>query len=66
MYGGAPVQTPRQQANYRRRQQAGIDALLAMATPVYPSEDQRADSSGEEPGGNGKEPLITNRNVKGP
>jgi O-antigen/teichoic acid export membrane protein len=65
MYGGAPVQTPRQQSNYRRRQQAGIDALLAIATPVYPSEDKRAGSRGEESGADGKGPLITNRNVKG-
>ena len=36
MYGGVP-ETARQHANYRRRQQAGIDALLAMATPVYPT-----------------------------
>jgi hypothetical protein len=47
MFGGqaAPtVQTPVQQANYRHRQQAGIDALLAIATPVIPSDEQ-----GEEP-----------------
>ena len=31
------MQTPQQQASYRRRQQAGIDALLAIATPVMPS-----------------------------
>jgi O-antigen/teichoic acid export membrane protein len=45
MFGGggaaAPtVQTPVQQANYRNRQQAGIDALLAIATPVIPSAEQ--------------------------
>ena len=33
------VQTPIQQANYQRRQQAGIDALLSIATPVFPAED---------------------------
>jgi O-antigen/teichoic acid export membrane protein len=61
MFGGrgAPtVQTPRQQSNYRRRQQAGIDALLAMATPVFPDPQDRAR-------GNGEEPLITNRNNRG-
>jgi O-antigen/teichoic acid export membrane protein len=31
-----------QQAVYRRRQQAGIDALLSIATPVFPSEDTQA------------------------
>jgi hypothetical protein len=66
MYGGAPVQTPRQQANYRRRQQAGIDALLAIATPVYESENQNGNYRGNGSGGDGKEPVITNRNVKGP
>jgi hypothetical protein len=41
MYAGqaAPtVRTPVQQVNYRRRQQAGIDALLSIATPVFPPE----------------------------
>lgn len=32
------VKTLVQQADYQRRQQAGIDALLAIATPVPPSE----------------------------
>ncbi len=32
-------QTPVQQVTYQRRQQAGIDALLSIATPVLPSED---------------------------
>jgi len=37
---GAPtVPAPVQQANYQRRQQAGIDALLSIATPVFSSED---------------------------
>ena len=65
MYGGAPLQTPRQQSNYRRRQQAGIDALLAMATPVYSTEDRNGHSRSEESGDVGKEPLITNRDVQG-
>jgi O-antigen/teichoic acid export membrane protein len=41
MYAGraAPTgQTPVQQANYERRQQAGIDVLLSIATPVFPAE----------------------------
>jgi hypothetical protein len=57
MYGGQPAETARQQSNYRRRQQAGIDALIAMATPVYPSDDPRPESRGDSEG-----PLITNRN----
>jgi O-antigen/teichoic acid export membrane protein len=59
MYGGAAptVQTPQQQSNYRRRQQAGVDALIAMATPVYPAQDQQVGSRGD-----GEEPMITNRN----
>ena len=47
MYVGqaAPtVQTPMQQANYQRRQQAGIDALLSIATPVFPSEDPQEEA----------------------
>ena len=32
-------QAPVQQASYQRRQQAGIDALLSIATPVFSSED---------------------------
>jgi O-antigen/teichoic acid export membrane protein len=58
MYGGVP-ETARQHANYRRRQQAGIDALLAMATPVYPTEKQRDESRGD-----GQETLTTNRDGK--
>jgi O-antigen/teichoic acid export membrane protein len=62
MYGGQPAdaaarQTARQQANYRRRQQAGIDALIAIATPVYPSDDPLRESRDDSQG-----PLITNRN----
>jgi len=47
MYAGqaAPtVQTPVQQANYQRRQQAGIDALLSIATPVFPAEDPQEEA----------------------
>ena len=57
MYGSQQAQTARQQSNYRRRQQAGIDALIAMATPVYPSEDSQQESRGNTDG-----PLTTNRN----
>jgi hypothetical protein len=62
MYGGraAPtVQTPQQQANYRRRQQAGIDALIAIATPVFPSQDPQEESRGD-----GEGPVATKRNIK--
>jgi O-antigen/teichoic acid export membrane protein len=58
MYGGVP-ETARQQANYRRRQQAGIDALLAMATPVDPTENRRGESRGDS-----QEALTTNRDGK--
>ena len=60
MFGGQTVELPQQQLSYRRRQQAGIDALLAIATPVVSADEQQ-----EESRGNGKEPLITNRNTKG-
>jgi len=53
------VKTPQQQANYRRRQQAGIDALLAIATPVTQQDDPQRESRGDS-----DEPLITNRNAK--
>jgi hypothetical protein len=53
------VKTPQQQANYRRRQQAGIDALLAIATPVTQQDDPQQESRGDS-----DEPLITNRNAK--
>jgi O-antigen/teichoic acid export membrane protein len=42
MYAGQAAPTGRtlaQQATYERWQQAGIDALLSIATPVLPSED---------------------------
>jgi O-antigen/teichoic acid export membrane protein len=64
MLGGraAPaVKTPQQQANYRRRQQAGIDALLAIATPVSQRDDPQQESRGDS-----DEQLITNRNAKRP
>ena len=38
------VRTPIQQANYQRRQQAGIDALLSIATPVFPAEDSQEEA----------------------
>jgi O-antigen/teichoic acid export membrane protein len=53
------VKTPQQQANYRRRQQAGIDALLAIATPVSQRDDPQQESRGDS-----EEQLITNRNDK--
>lgn len=47
MYAGqAPptVRTPAQQVNYRRRQQAGIDALLSIATPVFSPEETQEEA----------------------
>jgi hypothetical protein len=46
MYGaqaGAAAGIPQHQLSYRHRQQAGIDALLAIATPVARSSDQDGD-----------------------
>jgi hypothetical protein len=59
MFGSPTVQTPQQQLNYRRRQQAGIDALIAIATPVVSAEEPH-----EETSGNGEGPVVTNRNAK--
>jgi O-antigen/teichoic acid export membrane protein len=58
MFGGQPG-TARQQANYRRRQQAGIDALIAMSTPVLQPDEPQGESHGDD-----QEPVTTNRNVK--
>ena len=47
MYAGqaAPTgQTLVQQANYQRRQRAGIDALLSIATPVFPPDDTQGEA----------------------
>jgi hypothetical protein len=47
MYGaqaGAAAGIPQHQLSYRHRQQAGIDALMAIATPVT-----QPDDSAEEP-----------------
>ena len=60
MYGGKTVGTPQQQVSYRRRQQAGIDALLAIATPVVSSQEEPQ----EESGGDSEGPVITKRNIK--
>ena len=46
MYGGQPgaaAGIPQHQLSYRHRQQAGIDALLAIATPVARSDDPDGD-----------------------
>jgi hypothetical protein len=59
MFGGQTVETPQQQLNYRRRQQAGIDALIAIATPVVATEESREESSGD-----GEGSVVTKRNVK--
>jgi hypothetical protein len=58
MFGGQTAQMPQQQLSYRRRQQAGIDALLAMATPVAQPDEPKAESRG----GDGA-PLTTKRNI---
>jgi hypothetical protein len=58
MFGGQTVETPQQQINYRRRQQAGIDALIAIATPVV-AEEPREESSGD-----GEGSVVTKRNTK--
>jgi O-antigen/teichoic acid export membrane protein len=47
MYAGQAAPTARtrvQQANYQRRQQAGIDLLLSIATPVPPAEDTQEEA----------------------
>ncbi len=50
-----------QQAVYQRRQQAGIDALLSIATPAFPSEETqatpvlRSEDTQAEPAGDGDE-----------
>jgi O-antigen/teichoic acid export membrane protein len=47
MYAGRAAPTARppvQQANYQRRQQAGIDLLLSIATPVRPAEDTQEEA----------------------
>jgi O-antigen/teichoic acid export membrane protein len=58
MFGGRTVQTPQQPLSYRHRQQAGVDALIAIATPVVPSDAPRE----EESGGGSDGPLMSNRN----
>jgi len=58
MFGGQTAEMPQQQASYRRRQQAGIDALIAIATPVVTGEPR------EESSGDGEAPVVTNRNRK--
>jgi O-antigen/teichoic acid export membrane protein len=58
MFGGKTVEMPQQQLSYRRRQQAGIDALLAIATPVVQPDEPQAESRGDD-----GRPLITKRNT---
>jgi O-antigen/teichoic acid export membrane protein len=41
---GQPAGRPAPQVNYRHRQQAGIDALLAIATPVVQDDRQEAEA----------------------
>ena len=60
--GAAPTRLAQvQQVVYQRRQQAGIDALLSIATPVFASEDTQAapvlpsEDAQEEPADDGDE-----------
>jgi hypothetical protein len=64
-FGGKPGQTARQQSNYRRRQQAGVDALIAIATPVAEEPAVEEQEPHGEFHGDGAAPLTTNRNTKG-
>jgi O-antigen/teichoic acid export membrane protein len=59
MFGGRTAEMPQQKLSYRRRQQAGIDALLAMATPVDGPDEQHPESRVD-----GEGPLITKRDTK--
>lgn len=43
--GGAPAGEPPEELSYRRRQQAGVDALIEMATPVASDARQPANRS---------------------
>jgi O-antigen/teichoic acid export membrane protein len=45
--GGEPTApAPQAPVNYRRRQQAGVDALIAIATPVVADDRQEAEAGG--------------------
>ena len=59
MFGGQTAEMPQQKLSYRRRQQAGIDALLAMATPVAGPDEQHPESRVD-----GEGPVITKRDTK--
>jgi hypothetical protein len=58
MFGGQKVQPSQQPLSYGHRQQAGVDALIAIATSVVPSDAPRE----EESGGSSDGPLMSNRN----
>jgi O-antigen/teichoic acid export membrane protein len=48
LLGGQPLAgTPSRQLSYRHRQQAGIDALIAMATTVPPQDESQDEPAGE-------------------
>jgi len=49
MFGGQSTDTPLEQQSYRSRQQAGIDALLAMASPEAGAQEEPDDSSARPP-----------------
>jgi O-antigen/teichoic acid export membrane protein len=59
MFGGQTAEMPQQKLSYRRRQQAGIDALLAMATPVAGPDERHPESRVD-----GEGPVITKRDTK--
>jgi hypothetical protein len=60
MFGGRAAQAPQQdQLSYRHRQQAGIDALIAIATPVFPPGEPQEESRRED-----EETLVTKRDIK--
>jgi O-antigen/teichoic acid export membrane protein len=59
MFGGRTAEMPQQKLSYRRRQQAGIDALLAIATPADEPHEQHPESRVD-----GEGPLITKRDTK--
>jgi O-antigen/teichoic acid export membrane protein len=58
MLGGRKATPSIDHLSYRNRQQAGIDALIAIATPVFPPGAVQGESRRE-----GEETLVTKRNI---
>jgi O-antigen/teichoic acid export membrane protein len=50
LFGGGPAESLHEDARYSRRQQAGLDALIAMATPVTPVTYHQNSTSKEQRG----------------